>query len=109
MTATVGTSTNLNTEGSALSPISVDSTTAVTLLPATAALDPPRIKVWVYNDGNRILWVRLYAASVDNLKQDVPIGPGEKYVLLEGSDIYTEEISGIMNSGGARDVYVTWF
>lgn len=109
MTATVGTSTNLNTEGNVLSPISVDSTTAVTLVVATAALDPPRIKIVIYNDGNRLLWVRLYAASVDNLKRGVPIEPGETSILLEGSDIYTDDISAIMDSGGARDVYVTWF
>ena len=110
MTATIGTSTNVNTEGENSSPISVGSTTAVTLIAAQVfPADAPRIKVWVYNDGNRLLWVRLYPASDDNIARGIPIEPGERIVLMEKSDIYTGEISAIMASGGARDVYVTWY
>lgn len=110
MTATIGTSTNLNTEAVVLDAISVDSTTAVTLLTALGIpFEPPRIKVVVYNSGNRDLWVRFYPASDDNLKRGVVVRSGETQTVLEGSDIYTGEISAIMDSGGARDVFVTWF
>ena len=109
MTATVGTSTNINTDSITSSGISVDSTTAVTLIAAPPSLIPPRIKVVIYNSGNRILWVRLYAASVDNLKRGIPVEPGQTKIIMEGSDIYTGEVSGIMDSGVARDVYVTWY
>lgn len=110
MTATIGTSTNINTASSQLPAISVDSTTAATLLAAqTLPPDPPRIKVEVYNSGNRDLWVRFYPAATDNLKRETVVKAGESKVVLEGSDIYVGEISAIMQSGGARDVFVTWF
>jgi len=110
MTATIGTSANLNTASETLSPISVNSTTATTLIAAQVLpTEAPRIKVWVYNEGNRLLWVRLYPAPDDNIARGIPIEPGERITLMEGSDIYTGEISGIMASGGARDVYVTWY
>ena len=110
MTATIGTSTNLNEVGSQLPAIPVGSTTAVTLLAGQAIpLDVPRIKVEIYNSGNRDLWVRFYPAATDNLKRETVVKAGQPKVVLAGSDIYTGEISAIMQSGGARDVFVTWF
>lgn len=110
MTATIGTSTNKNTSADVLSAISVDATTAVTLLTTLVVpFEPPRIKVVVYNSGNRNLWVRFYPAADDNLKRGIVVKPGENSTIMQGSDIYTGGISGIMDSGGARDVYVTWY
>ena len=110
MTATIGTSTNTNNTADVLAAIGVDSTTAVTLLSALdTPRDPPRIKVIIHNFGNRDLWVRFYPSSDDNIKRGVVVAGGETRTVLEGSDIYTGEISAIMDSGGARDVFVTWF
>lgn len=110
MTATIGTSTNTNNEGSKLSVFTVGSSTAVTLLPAqNTPTEVPRIKVDVSNRGNKGLSVRLYPAADDNIFRDIVVDPGETKTILEGSDIYTGEISGIMESGTAKDVHVTWF
>jgi hypothetical protein len=112
MTATIGTSTNTNSEGNVIDAISVGGTTAVQLLPAQT-LPPdggeqPRITVWIYNSGNQDLWVRFYPASTDNIKKGIPVFAGTVKQMMKGSDIYTGEISGIMEGGAARDVYVTW-
>ena len=110
MTATIGTSTNKNTVGNVLPAISVDSTTAVTLLnELNLQLELPYISVEVVNRGNRDLWVRFYAAATDNIKRGKVVKAGESKVIIDGSDIYTGEISAIMDSGGARDVFVTWY
>ena len=110
MVATIGTSTNLNNEANILSAISVGSSTSVVLIPAQSIPgEPPRIKVTIYNDGPQGLWVKSQPASDDNDKKGFFIEGGEKETFLEGSDIYTGEISAIMDSGGARNVFVTWF
>lgn len=113
MTATIGTSTNLNSEANVEDPISVGSTTAVTLLTAQSlppvGSEQPRITVWVYNDGGQDLFVRFYPAATDNTEKGLLVQAGEMAQVMNGSDIYTGEISGIMRAGGAKDVYVTWF
>jgi hypothetical protein len=87
--------------------ISVDSTTAVTLIPAPPSLEEPWFRISIYNDGNQILWLRFYTAATDNLKKGEPLQPGEK-VVIELPNTPITEISGIMNSGGARSVYVQY-
>ncbi|TNG03798.1 MAG: hypothetical protein EP297_00145 [Gammaproteobacteria bacterium] len=109
MTARIGKSTNTNIEANVLAPISVGSSTAVTLLPAQAQYATPRIKVEIYNSGNRDLWVRRYQATNDDIKRGVPVSGGETRIFEFNADIYTGELSGIMNSGTAKDVYVTWY
>lgn len=110
MTATIGTSTNINTAANVLSAISVDSTTAVTLLASQSIPgEPPRIKVIIYNDGIFDLWIRLFDAATSNDKEGFIVPAGETLTILEGSDIYTGEISAIFDAGSSRDVYVTWF
>lgn len=111
MTATIGTATNTNTTAFDLAPISVGSSAAVTLLPGlNTPVEPPRIKVKVYHNGDAILWVRRYPASQDNDKVGAdPVLPGIPTALEVGSDIYTGEISAIMDSGSNVDVYVTWY
>ena len=113
MTATIGTSTNLNAEADVNAAVPVGSTTAVTLL-AAQSLPPvgseqPRITVWIYNAGNQDLFVRFYDAATDNIKKGIKVLAGETEKVMSGSDIYTGEISGIMATGGLRSVYVTWF
>lgn len=110
MTATIGTSTNINTTANILSAISVDSTTSITLLLAqNIPSEAPRIKVIIYNDGNFDLWVKFQPASTDNDKKGFRIEGGMTETILMGSDIYTGEISGIFDSGSNRDVFLTWF
>ena len=110
MTATIGTSTNKNSLANVLSAISVDSTTAVTLLAALdLPLELPYISVEIVNRGNRDLWVRYYPASDDNIKRGKVVKAGESKAIIDGSDIFTGELSAIMDSGIARDVFVTWY
>ena len=109
MVANVGKNISVNTTSNMLDPISIGSTVSVTLVPAQLITEETRIKVIVYNDGNQDLWVKLQLASTDNDKKGILVEAGERYTLIEGSDIYTGEISAIMDSGGVRDVYVTWF
>ncbi len=110
MTATIGTSTNKNTEAEVLAAIVVGAATAVNILSAqTIPTDVPRIKVIIHNDGVRDLWVRFYPAATDNIKKGFIVPGGETETVLDGSDIYTGEISAIVDSGAGSNVYVTWF
>ena len=110
MTATIGTSTNFNTTANVLNAINADSLTTVKLLDAlNIPLEVPRIKVIIYNSGKRTLWVKFQPAATDNDKKGIPIQAGETKVVMEGSDIYTGEISAIYDSGTFDDVYVTWY
>lgn len=109
MAKNIGGNINVTDEADVLGAISVDSTTSATLLSAQVNPEVARVKVVVHNDGNQALWVKLQAAFIDNDKKGIRVPAGEGAVIIEGSDIYTGEISGIMDSGGARNVFVTWF
>lgn len=101
---------NINSvDSSNSSTVSVGSSTAVTLLAAQAADDPIWSEVNVTNNGIRGLWVRKRAASSDNLKDGIRIPPGQTYQVIKNSENYTGEISGIFQSGSARNVHVEWF
>lgn len=108
MTSSIGTSTNTNDTGATINTL-VDSNISATLLPAQLTEDPPRITVWCHNAGNQALWVKFQLASVDNLKEGIKLQPDESRIIMNSSDIYTGEISGIMNAGGFRNVIITWF
>jgi hypothetical protein len=108
MTHLIGKSSNTNDESNNLE-ISVDSTTATTLLPAQVPGDLTRIRVAVYHNGSSILWVRRYEAGTDNAKIGEPVMPGEKTILEVHDDIYTGEISAIFQSGPAENVYMVWY
>lgn len=108
MTATVGTSTNTNTEAFVGSEIALNASTTTKLLDAQLSSDPPRIKVILQNAGATSLWVKFQPATDDDDKKGILVGMTERVTLLEGSDIYTGEISAIANTG-TPSVFVTWF
>ena len=105
MTAKYSANTNTN-DASAQDTISIDSTTAVTILPARTAATPI-IRAAIFNSGNQTLWLRNYAAATDNLKHGEAILPGGTRIL-ELPNMGIAEWSGIYNSGGARDIYVQY-
>lgn len=105
MAKSVGANTNTSDEVTN-STVSVDSITAVTLIPA-ATIKNPYARVSIYNSGNKVLWLRFYPASQDNNKVGERLLPGAETVL-ELPNMPVTEISGIMNSGGANNVYVQY-
>jgi hypothetical protein len=102
----IGANINVSDDATTLSPISVDSTTAVDLLPAREKSDP-LIRATIFNAGNKVLWLRFYPAATDNLFRGEPLLPGDT-LKLELPSMPLSGISGIMSSGGARDVYVQY-
>ena len=106
MTQNTGQSFNSSDVATTPTAISIDSTTAVTVKPATG-IEQPTQEFMIYNDGNQALWLRKYGAGVDNLKKGEPIGPGEKKTFLL-PNMVTDEWSAIFNFGGARNVYTQY-
>jgi len=106
MTQNTGQSFNSNDVATTPAPISIDSTTAVTVKPSTL-LEQPTQEFMIYNAGNQVLWLRKYAASVDNLKKGEPIEPGEKKTFSL-PNMVTAEWSAIFSFGGARNVYTQY-
>lgn len=104
MTKEIGQTRNTADEATTAT-ISVGSSTAVILL---AAREAPLLKIFVANRGNKDLFVRLYPALNDNLKRGITVNSGETKDILSFVENYTGEISGIMESGGAKDVFVTY-
>ena len=101
---------NINMNDSATTDVvSVGSSSAVTLLLADTSPSNPTREVTVTNDGNKALWVRKYPAATDNNKVGVRVPAGESKKVVENSEIYYGEISGIMDSGGAKNVIVEYF
>ena len=96
---------NINTSSSSqTTEVIVDSTTAVTLLPVRTE---PVLSIHVTNLGNRDLVIRDYAASIDNNKNGIIVEGGETRRLVDFTDNYLGEISGIMVGGPARKVVIT--
>ena len=104
----VGTSTNTADEASVLDGVTLNTSTSTTILAAQAAGDQPRIKVIVQNGGATAVWIKLQPAADDDDVKGFLLGMSERQVILEGSDIYTGEISAIA-AAGAPEVFVTWF
>lgn len=77
--------------------VSVDSATAVTLVPAKAN----RIYLSVSNSNNQSVWVKYQASSIDNVKTGIYILPGGHWEMPE-QDKYTGEVSVIMANGGTK-------
>lgn len=109
MAANTGQNINVSDSPTTPAAIPVDSTTAVTLVPAPSALNNPWRWVSIYNDGIQPLWVRFYAAATDNNKVGTPVLSGEPPLILQLPNMPSAEISGIMNLGGAQNVYVQYF
>lgn len=81
--------------------VSVDSTTAQLLFIA----NPRRIEVIVSNSSNQACWVRLQTAATDNVGRDIFIIPGISKVITGNDNVYTGEISVIMNVGGTKTIH----
>ena len=108
MTGITGQNINYSDTPSTPAPIPVGSTTAVTLIPAPAIVSNPWRWMSVYNSGNQTLWLRFYAASVDDLKIGTPLFAGES-LRFQLPNMPATEISGIMELGGLKDVTVQYF
>jgi hypothetical protein len=103
---TLGSNINVSDEAFTSLAIPIDSTTAVDLaLPRNKA--EPHRRITIFNAGNKVLWLRFYPAGIDNLFIGEPLLPGDT-LKLELPNMPTGGISGIMASGGARDVYVQY-
>jgi hypothetical protein len=103
---------NFSNEGHDLLPVLVNSSTAVTLLPAWNPVIEGQIplRIDIYNPNNSLLWVKNQPAEEDNLKRSgiiVHAGLSRTiYTATEG--IYLGEISGILDKGSTGLVYVSW-
>jgi hypothetical protein len=106
MTQNTGQSFNSNDIAITPDPILIGSITAVTVKPATD-LEQPHQEFMVHNAGNQTLWLRKYAAIVDNTKKGEPILPGEKKTFSL-PNMVTSEWSAIFSTGGGRDVYTQY-
>ncbi|MEE9304395.1 MAG: hypothetical protein V3U84_11530 [Thiotrichaceae bacterium] len=106
MAIRIGGNTKTNTDAVLSSGIAINATTSTTILAAQAVGDLPHIKVIMTNDSNRDIWVKFQAASVDNDKKGFLIYGNSTVTLLEGSDIYTGEISAISDIASST-VYLT--
>lgn len=95
------------TDTATIDVVSVGSILSTTLVAEQTNGDMPYFSIWIYNSGNQELWIKFQAASVDNDKKGILLMPGETRCILEFPRNYTGEISGIMDSGAARDVHVT--
>ena len=94
--------------------ISVNSSTAVTLVSANAGRMSFRATI-NGQDNDRTVFIRYYAASVDNIKQGNVITKkldedGSFFRIediMDVDNVYTGEISAILLSGGSINVYIT--
>ena len=83
-----------------------NSTTSTTILDVDNFTLPARIKVIIYNAGNKDVWIKFQAASIDNDKKGFVVLKDSVTTILEGSDIYTGEISAI-STQGLQTLYIT--
>lgn len=105
MSKAIGANTNTSDEVTNAT-LSIGSATAVTILPATE-LRNPWARASIYNSGNKVLWLRFYPAAQDNIAHGERILPGTEKIL-ELPNMPSTEVSGIMASGGANNVYVQY-
>lgn len=66
--------------------------TAVTIV----AAKPRRISFRFDNPSNQLVWLKLQAASVDNLKEGIPVDKGDHWPM-DRDNPYNGEISAIAN------------
>jgi len=92
------TTSDIATEGS----VSINSATATLF----SAVDANRTYLEISNPSNQAVWIKLQAASVDNVKTGIYLPGGERWVMGD-LDKYTGEVSAIMNIGGAVLIHKT--
>ena len=105
MAKSIGENINTTDTASNPDPISVDSTTSTKLLDAVTSAEALTIRAMITNWGNKTLWVKRQAATEDNDVNGEAWFAGETKEVIQDGD-YSGEVSGIMESGGAKDVYV---
>lgn len=84
-------------------PIALNQTTSVILRTAGS-----KFLFWALsNTSNRDIFIKLQAASVDNVQKGILVQAGGGYWEMPTNNHYTGEISGISIQGTGKDVYLT--
>lgn len=84
--------------------VNVNSSTAQTLV----AANPDRIGLIVSNDSNQELWIRYYPAADDNDQKGIFLENNRSgHWEMPTDNIYTGEVSVIMDSGGTKTISFT--
>jgi len=106
MAKIIGANINVNDTGTTPNRISIGSVDAVAVKPSTG-LENPHQEFTISHNGNKTLWLRKYAASVDDLKKGEPVYPGESKTF-QLPNMVTSEWSAIFESGVAKDVFTQY-
>ena len=103
---------NISDTGNDLAPISCNATTATKILDSFDLFSiEPNLKIEIFNSANKLLWVKTQAASVDNNKRGIGVGPGTQRILYAVDAMTSEELSAIYEEapfGGSGLVYVSF-
>jgi len=100
MAKNIGRNTNVNDTASQTS-VALNSTTATTVAAANAS----RMVFQFYNVSNKDVWLKLQAASVDNLKIGIFVLRGTRWAMPV-DNMYTGEISAIADNATSTG-YIT--
>lgn len=91
-------------DGATTGTVVVNSSTAQTLVPA----NPERIGLIVSHPGTQELWIRFYPAAQDNDQTGIYLeNNGERTWQMTPDNIYTGEVSVIMDGGGNKTIHYT--
>jgi len=101
MALTIGRNTNTNDTATLSSAVALNATTSTTVAVSLSE----RIVFTFSNPGNKDVWLKLQAASVDNDMKGIFI-PRNGYWEMPTDNIYTGEISAIAVSG-TPSVHIT--
>lgn len=92
---------NTNTTATISSAIALNNLTSVTVVNANTK----RIFLFISNIGNKDVWIKLQAASVDDDKKGIFIHAHESW-KMPSDNIYTGEVSGIADKG-TPSIFIT--
>ena len=98
MALKIGGNLNSNTESFEFK-ITVNQTTATTILESLADDAPNRIKLDLYNNAETPVWIRKKAALIDNEKTGIQVLPNETKNIFNSESTYRGEVSAILDSG----------
>jgi len=101
MTLLRGSNRNTNDTATISAAVALNSSTSTTIVSASA----DRIMVIIYNNGPSDVWLKLQAASVDDLKKGIRL-PTRAVYEMPTDNVYTGEISAIALAN-SPDIYVT--
>jgi len=77
--------------------ISLNSSTATKIVDAGTQ----KLQLIICNPGNQPIFIKMQAASVDNLKEGLFLGGKSNLPLVLGQGFYTGEVSAMSNAGPA--------